>query len=85
MAFTFTKDGENVVGNKRVTWGTWTTDTTSGTIRTGLQKVEFLILTPKSAVSPTEDCQVTTALPANDGIEIGITSGVDGYWCAKGY
>jgi len=86
MADLSTYVGQDVWGSKSVTWGTWTAGAvTTGEINTRLHSCELLFLQPNSNTSPTEQCELTTALPAaGSSIGIQITSNVDGYWLAIG-
>jgi hypothetical protein len=84
MAFTNTIDGETHIGGKRLAWGTWTTDTTTGAIKTGLSTIYGMTLTPNSAAVVADECAVNATFPVVDSITISITSGVDGYWTAIG-
>lgn len=85
MAVTCVRQGEFVEGNKRYSYGTFTGSSTGGDLYTGLQRVEGLILTPKSAVTPTEECAVVETFPCYDPVTIAVTSDVDGYWLAEGF
>jgi hypothetical protein len=86
MSLTQTRNFETVVGSMRMIGGTFTGADTTGDLRTGLQKTAFIYLQPTSAVSPTEQCTINTALPAADPITIGFTTGgVTGYWLAIGW
>lgn len=85
MAFTNTITGNSVWGNKRVAWGTWTTDTTGGDLDTGLTMVDFIFL-QTITTAPTEAPAVAETLPvAGSAVTIAVTSSSDGYWLAFGY
>jgi hypothetical protein len=87
MAFAYTKNGNPIsMGNKMATFGTYTNGggDTGGAIYTGLQKTEFVIITPTAAVSA-DQAACTTTLPASDPITIVTTDGSDGQWMAIGY
>jgi hypothetical protein len=86
MADLSTLVGRDVWGAKCMTYGTWTAGAvTTGEIDTHLHLCEFLFLQPNSNTSPTEQCELTTTLPAaGSSIGIQITSNVDGYFLAIG-
>ena len=85
MAFASTITGNSIFGNKRVSWGTWTTDTTGGDINTGLTKVDFIAL-QTITTAPAEAPAVAETLPCDgSAVTIAVTSGSDGYWFAFGY
>ena len=85
MAFTNTVDIKTVMGNKRVHFGTWTTDTTGGDIDTGLGSCEGIILQTSGAAVSADQGAINETLPApGSAITIVVTSGADGYWIAWG-
>lgn len=85
MAFTFTKIGESV-GGKRVTWGTFTSDSgsTGGDIYTGLQQVEGIRLQLKGSVVVTTQAVVNETFPKSDPVTIVTAANAAGYWRAFG-
>jgi len=85
MAFSSTVTESTVMGNKRVHFGTWTTDTTGGDIDTGLRSCEFITLqTSGSAVSADQSAVNETLPVAGSAVTIACTSGADGFWMAIG-
>ena len=86
MAFTSVVSVKSVMGNKRVHFGTWTTDTTGGDVDTGLGVCEGMVLQTSGAAVSADQGSINETLPA-DGSEITIvvTSGADGYWIAWGH
>ena len=86
MAFTSTITGKTVMGNKRVHWGTWTTDTTGGDVDTGLRSVESMVLQTTGNAVSADQGSINETLPADgSAITIVVTSGADGNWIAIGY
>ena len=86
MAFTSTVTERSIMGNKRVHWGTWTTDTTGGDIDTGLKSVDFITLQTSGASVSADQSAVNEVLPLNGSdVTIVCTDGTDGYWMATGY
>lgn len=88
MAFGSTIDGGSVFGNKRIAWGTFTSDTgsTGGDIDTGLKLAESIMLQVKStAIQVAGGPVVNETLPI-DGAAITIVTVADavGYWFAFG-
>ena len=86
MAFTSAITGKTVFGNKRVHFGTWTTDTTTGDIDTGLRSCEafFMQINATSIVADAPTVNETFPV-AGSAVTIIVTSGADGYWLAVGY
>ena len=73
------------MGNKRVHFGTWTTDTTGGDIDTGLAQCEGMVLQTSGAAVSADQSAVNETLPvAGSAVTIVCTSGADGYWIAWG-
>lgn len=86
MAFSSTISGYADFGNKRVTWGSWTTDTTGGTIDTGLTVCEGIILQHTGNAAIADSPSINRTLPyAGDSIVIVQTSAKPGIWMAWGY
>jgi hypothetical protein len=86
MAFTSAVTERTIMGNKRVHFGTWTTDTTGGDIDTGLKTCEFITLQTSGAAVSADQSSVNETLPvAGSAVTIVCTSGADGYWMAMGY
>ena len=74
MAVAATRKGETIFGNKRVIYGTFTNDATSGTVTTGLHDVEYAEVTGATVL--TESAGTLT-------VTIAATS-TSGYWIAIG-
>lgn len=72
MAFVATRSDETKFGNKRVTFGTFTNDGSSGTIATGLAKCEYAHVTGASV------------LTQSSGTLTATTSATSGFWMAFG-
>ena len=87
MAFSSAITRQTIMGNKRVTEGTWTSgSTTGGDIDTGLNVCEFITLQAKGSSVSADAPVVNETLPiAGSAITIVTTSSVDGYWRAEGY
>lgn len=74
MAFAATRKGETIFGNKRVIYGSFTNDDTSGTITTGLHDVEYAQVTGATVLAESAGTLTVT---------IASTS-TAGYWIAIG-
>ncbi len=88
MAFSSVISGKTVIGNKYLTWGTWSgADNTGGDIDTGLVVCESFIFSQKGSAVPTTDGPVVneTFPVAGSAVTIVCTSGDVGYWQAIGY
>jgi hypothetical protein len=91
MAFTSAILGRTVWGDKRVHFGTYTTDSTDtgGDIDTGLSRCEFIVL-QETGSSVTADAPVINETFAKGGIDgsavtIVQTASADGIWLAIGH
>ena len=86
MAFTFTKTNETVEGNKRFTYGTYTSagGTQGGNIYTGLQKVDGLALQQSSTGVVASQPAVNETFPMSDPVTIVTIANGTGYWMAWG-
>jgi hypothetical protein len=86
MAFSATKTGETVFGDKRVTYGTWDGGgETGGNINTGLHHCEHISLTAKGGAIVADAPTVDETLPCDgSAVTIIVTSDTDGYWMAFG-
>lgn len=86
MAFSASKTGDSVWGNKRITYGTYTGGgTTGGDINTGLHICEGIFLTPKGSSIVADAPTVNETLPvAGSAVTIIVTNNTDGYWWAIG-
>ena len=67
MAFVATRKGETVMGNKRVVFGQYTNDTTSGTIDTGLHSPEYYSVDGAVSVSESGGTLTVTLTASNAG------------------
>jgi hypothetical protein len=86
MAFTSTITGYSNWGNKRVSQGAWTTDTTGGDIDTGLTVCEGITLQCTGSAAIADSPAIHETLPvAGSAITIVVTSGKPGNWRAWGY
>jgi hypothetical protein len=85
MAFAFAILKQTVMGDRRVVYGTFTNDTTGGTINTGLRQVENILLQHTGAAAVTESPSVNETLPTDGSIVIVTTSAKSGLWKAIGY
>lgn len=87
MAFSSTITESTTFGNKKVTFGTFTTSSTEtgGDINTGLAMCEFIklnYLTSAGATCP----MVNETLPvAGSAVTVVHAASADGYWWAFGY
>lgn len=69
MSFVATKTGETVMGNKRVVYGLFTSDSPSGTIATGLGAIDFATVTgAESLVADRGDLAATLPETATAGM-----------------
>lgn len=87
MAFASAKLGENVVGNQRMVWGTYTNagGDTGGDINTGLHSVHNMILQPRGTAVNANAPVINETLPcAGSAVTIVTDDGADGYWTAFG-
>ncbi len=89
MAFSSTISANaTVMGNKRVRFGTFTSDggSTGGDIDTGLRIVEAIFLQQKAAAVVADAPVVNETLPcAGSAVTIVTTANAVGYWMAVGY
>jgi len=77
---------QGVRGTKKVSKGTWTTDTTTGDIDTGLMVCESITLQITGAAIVADAPVLDETLPvAGNAVTIIVTSGADGIWEAEGY
>jgi hypothetical protein len=85
MALASSVSGQTVVGDLRMVWGTFTSDTTTGDINTGLTSVFTMAVTAKgsSIVADAPTINETFPLASGDVTVICTTSTV-GYWVAWG-
>ena len=85
MAFASTVSGSTVFGDLRVVYGTWTTDTTTGDINTGLDKVLTMSITAAGTNIVADAPTINETFPcAGSAVTIICTSGKVGYWVAYG-
>lgn len=81
-------DAELKAGGKKMTFGSWTAGTTgTGDIKTGLQIVENIVLTPNvNAAGVAKQTAVYETFPLNGGdVTIYTEGNINGYWSAIGY
>lgn len=87
MAITITKLGENVVGNQRMVFGKYVTDSgdTGGEITTGLLHIDCMMVTAtgSSIVADAPTIDETFPLTGGDATII-CTANSSGYWMAFG-
>jgi hypothetical protein len=87
MAFSCTKDQEGVAGDLRVTSGTFTASgsETGGSIYTGLQKIDGIMLQQNASAVVASQPVVNGTFPTTDPVTIVTAAGADGYWWAFGH
>lgn len=74
MAFAATRTDETIMGNKRVVYGSFTNDATSGTIDTGLNAAEYAQVTGATILAQSAGTLTVT---------LAATS-TSGFWMAWG-
>ena len=87
MAFTSTITGSIPVGNKRMEWGTFASDSgsTGGDIATGLRICEQMFLQHTASAVVADAPSVNETLPvAGSAVTVVSTANADGYWLAFG-
>jgi hypothetical protein len=85
MAFTSTIVGLAKFGSRHIVMGNWSTDTTGGTIVTGLRKVEFIACKALGSLIVADAPTVNATLPQSGGdVTVICTSGKSGVWYAVG-
>ena len=85
MAFTYTVTDTVKCGAYKQAYGTWTTDTTTGTIYTGLSTIFGFTMRVNDSSVVADDPTVDETFPLNtDGVTVIVTSDADGYWSAIG-
>lgn len=85
MTFTSTRIRvPNFFGHKRVTYGTFSNDTTGGTIDTGLRTVEFFSIQHTGNAAIAESPSVNETFPCDRYVKIVSTSSKSGLWMAIG-
>jgi len=88
MAFTSAITESITIGNKKVTFGTFTTSSTDtgGDINTGLAMCEFIKLDYSGAAAGATCIMVNETLPvAGSAVTVVHAASADGYWWAFGY
>jgi len=76
----------NVIGDRKVAVGKFTTELTGGNINTGLEVCEAMVLVPSGNTLVTAPPSVVSALPApGDSITILSPHGTDGIYIAYGH
>ena len=78
MAFVATQTGQTVMGNMRMVYGTFTNDTTSGEVTTGLSQVHHFTCAGATITGE------KSGYPGVMQVTIANTS-TGGYWMAMGY
>ena len=84
MAFTQTVTRRTIFGDRRIVYGTYSTDTTGGTIETGLHLVQHFDLQHTGNAAVGESPSVNETLPCSGSVKIVCTSGKSGLWFAVG-
>lgn len=87
MSFESTKLGENIVGNQRMAWGTYASDSgdTGGDINTGLHSCHNMLLQPKGSAVNSNAPVVNETYPcAGSAMTIVTDANANGYWTAWG-
>jgi len=67
MAFSYTRRGETIMGNKRVVFGQYTNDGTSGEIATGLNAPDYFSIDGAVAVSESGGTLTAVLTASNAG------------------
>ena len=81
MAFTVVITEKTVIGNRRMNFGTFTSDaTTPATFATGLRLIEYVELNPLGSTNTCFADNVGTSMSA-----VSSGSGTTGCWMAIGY
>ena len=86
MGFAASRTGEEIVGNRRITWGTFTNDggSTGGDIDTGLHYVDRMTLTAGAAIHA-DSPAINETLPClGSAVTIVTSANGCGFWEAKG-
>ena len=87
MSIAATITGRSVLGDKRVTWGTYTDSSASTVddINTGLRSVEVILLQPGGSTVSANAPSVNETLPtAGATVSIIADASQTGYWFAIG-
>ena len=87
MAFTDTKVGSSIFGNKAVAWGTYasTNSDTGGDIDTGLHKVDAMFFSGSGAAVNADMPAINETLPCTgSAVTIVTTADATGFWFAIG-
>jgi len=88
MAFTATKTGEHVVGDLRMTRGTYSNagGSTGGNINTGLHQCVDMKLTASGSSIVADTPTINETFPVDgSAVTIITTANTAGYWIAFGY
>ena len=87
MAFSAAKTGEHVIGDLRMTRGTWDGGSeTGGNINTGLHQCLGMWLTATGGTIVADAPTVDETFPVDgSAVTIIVTSDTNGYWYAIGY
>lgn len=86
MAFSSAVVTTTIMGNKKVTWGTYNgAAVTTGNLNTGLSVCETLQLSAGGSSVVTEAPTINSTFPiAGSSVPIIFTSGTTGFWMAIG-
>ena len=87
MAFTASRTGYTVAGNKIMAWGTFTNDggSTGGDINTGLHRCESMFFAGSGAAAIADMPSINETLPcAGSAVTIVTTANATGFWFAFG-
>ena len=86
MALLSSIKGQTVFGDKRVTYGTFTgNSTTGGDIDTGLHSVHAMAITAKGSSIVADAPTINETFPCSGAaVTIICTNNTDGYWIAFG-
>ena len=85
MALASSVTGSTVFGDLRVTYGTFTNDTTGGDISTGLTSVFAMSVTAKGSSIVADAPPINETVPLAGGdVTVITTTSTTGYWVAYG-
>ena len=85
MALVSSITGQTVFGNKKITYGTFTSDTTTGDITTGLSGVDTMMITAKGSSVVADAPTINETFPLAGGdVTVICTSSTVGFWLAVG-
>jgi hypothetical protein len=84
MAVTTVVQGSTVFGNKRIVYGTYSSDNTGGDIETGLTKVMNITLTATGSSVVADSPTVNETMPCTGTVTVIVTSATTGMFMAIG-